>query len=50
MREDDMDYEWKCSACGETIGMCSEDLTPYDIKMHFCPNCGAKMDGGAEDA
>ena len=31
---------WKCSECG------SRFETPY----HYCPNCGAKMDEGEEDA
>ena len=24
---------------------CSECIRQYDSKTHFCPNCGAKMDG-----
>lgn len=38
----------ECSVCGEQF--CFEE---YDEKMpphyHYCPNCGAKMDGGDED-
>lgn len=32
-------YDYVCSACG-----CDYALAEYD----YCPNCGAKMDGGAE--
>lgn len=35
-------YEWICSECGCVF----EDDEP---KMNFCPNCGAKMDGGQDD-
>jgi len=33
--------EWicRCSLCG----------CPQDFKHHYCPNCGAKMDGKAGD-
>lgn len=32
---------WRCSACG---GLASGAETQFA----YCPNCGAKMDGGAE--
>lgn len=32
-----------CSRCGENYGM------PHAV-YNFCPNCGAKMDGGTQDA
>ena len=35
-------YGFSCSACGEHICM------PEDHIANYCPNCGAKMDGGAE--
>lgn len=44
LREDDMDYEWKCSSCGETFGMAHEDVSPYDVGLNCCPNCGCRMD------
>lgn len=33
-----------CSACGNPWIII--DGTPQDNDMNFCPNCGAKMDGG----
>ena len=41
---------YSCSECGMTC--------PYDVQAdaieywacNYCPNCGAKMDGGVEDA
>lgn len=44
LREDDMDYEWKYSSCGETFGMAHEDVSPYDVGLNCCPNCGCRMD------
>ena len=32
---------YECSACGSWQGM---------YWMNYCPNCGAKMDGGKQDA
>lgn len=37
------DIHWKCSACG--IEWCFIDGTPEENGTHYCPNCGAKMDG-----
>lgn len=34
-------YEWKCSVCGCLV----EDDEPT---WNYCPNCGARMDGGEE--
>lgn len=39
--------DWQCSACREDI--CYDDPMPLRLLPKFCPNCGAKMDGG-EDA
>lgn len=44
LRKDDMDFEFKCSICGEVVGMADEDTTPHDVGICYCPNCGAKMD------
>ena len=33
---------WDCSVCGVRMEL---DGTPKDYLMHYCPNCGAKMDG-----
>ena len=33
--------EFKCSECGE-----HSNSKPYKGKEKYCPNCGAKMDGG----
>lgn len=34
---------WKCS-------MCDTEYDPYTaVRMHYCPNCGAKMKGGNDD-
>lgn len=35
---------WECSECGEEVR--GESVPETHL---FCPNCGAKMDGGAED-
>ena len=43
-RECGLDIECKCSACGY------RDFVPYHdnywVERNFCPNCGARMDGG----
>ena len=35
----------KCSMCG---GWALQDYFGRERMSHYCPNCGAKMDGGAE--
>lgn len=39
-------YDWTfvCSNCGYIDGY------PFNDRHNFCPNCGAKMDGGDNDA
>ena len=32
------EYDWECSACGES------EWRGSTIGLHYCPNCGAKMD------
>lgn len=34
--------ECNCSLCGQLM------TTAIDKRMNYCPNCGAKMDGGEE--
>jgi predicted RNA-binding Zn-ribbon protein involved in translation (DUF1610 family) len=38
----DRPHHYKCSACKSMWGEMMKRVA------HFCPNCGAKMDGGAE--
>ena len=40
IEDGDIGCFWLCSLCGECL--------PYGA--NYCPNCGAKMDGGGEDA
>lgn len=39
--------DWQCSACREDI--CYDDPMPLRLLPKYCPNCGAKMDGGGND-
>ena len=39
-RVDDGGFYFRCSQCDGVLPFCS----------NYCPNCGAKMDGGAENA
>lgn len=39
-RDDTLLMTWKCSRCGQ------EFKTSGRLDFDFCPNCGAKMDGG----
>lgn len=44
---EDHDY-LKCPECGVMVKW---DFTFFDIgNWNYCPNCGAKMDGGDDDA
>lgn len=36
---------WKCSGCGYIIDDGTDDP---NLLPHYCPNCGAKMDGTVE--
>ena len=40
------DGGWSCTACGEEVTICScgKDKT---WEYPYCPNCGAKMNGGS---
>ena len=37
---------WKCSACGEDWFFIDDPTEEY-TKVNYCPNCGAKKDGGS---
>lgn len=43
--KNDHGYEWVfvCSNCGYVDGY------PFNDRHNYCPNCGAKMDGGIEN-
>lgn len=43
----DVRCEVKCSCCGETY---SDEIFLMRGEINYCPNCGAKMDGGDENA
>lgn len=36
-------YKYECSICRAKINL---DGTPIQNGMYYCPNCGARMDGG----
>lgn len=38
--------DWQCSVCREDV--CYEDPMERRWLPKFCPNCGAKMDGGGD--
>lgn len=43
-------YHLYCSECLEQAFNRSEDNDPdFDVDTSYCPNCGAKMDGGDGD-
>lgn len=43
-------YHLYCSECLEQAFNRSEDNDPdFDVDTSYCPNCGAKMDGGDSD-
>ena len=43
---DEYASHYHCGKCGEEIDLCSEIYT--ESTPNYCPNCGAKMDGGGE--
>lgn len=38
--------KWQCTNCKVLMSI---DGTPKENLLNYCPNCGAKMDGGAEN-
>lgn len=40
------DNTWVCSVCGEPWMLI--DGSPEENFMHYCPQCGARMDGGTK--
>lgn len=49
-QEDQMlDVYYTCSACKEDFYIETTGYTEKDLFLYtYCPNCGAKMDGGAD--
>lgn len=45
--ERDEDGDWYCTNCYEVVAIC-ESGRERTYRKPYCPNCGAKMDGGAE--
>ena len=44
-------YHLYCSECLEQAFNRSEDNDPdFDVDTSYCPNCGAKMDGGDDNS
>lgn len=43
------DGEWYCTACDKEITIYMGEKRGND-RYKYCPNCGAKMDGGKDDA
>ena len=44
--------QWRCHGdCGVTeCSVCGWSIEEYVGDYAYCPNCGAKMDGGVDDA
>ena len=36
---------WRDTGSGQECSACKEIQYGYDTGRHYCPNCGAKMDG-----
>lgn len=47
--EQDADGDWYCTNCNEVVSIC-ESGRERTYRKPYCPNCGAKMDGGADHA
>ena len=46
--EQDTDGDWYCTNCYEVVAIC-ESGRERTYRKPYCPNCGAKMDGGDSD-
>lgn len=44
------DGNYYCSECHNGIDVATGKVTPIDRGLLYCPNCGAKMDGGKNNA
>ena len=38
---------WQCSECGDEYVL-EVGVKPIDARMHYCPNCGARMKGASD--
>ena len=38
---------WQCSECGDEYVL-EVGVKPIDARMHYCPNCGARMKGAID--
>lgn len=47
--EQDADGDWYCTNCDEVVAIC-ESGRERTYRKPYCPNCGAKMDGGDSNA
>ena len=45
--EQDAYGDWYCTNCDEVVSIC-ESGRERTYRKPYCPNCGAKMDGGAD--
>lgn len=41
---------YHCSICGHGVDVVDGTITPLDRGINYCPDCGAKMDGGNNNA
>ena len=39
---------WQCSECGDEYVL-EVGVKPIDARMHYCPNCGARMKGADDE-
>ena len=46
--ERDADGDWYCTNCDEVVAIC-ESGRERTYRKPYCPNCGAKMDGGVDN-